>query len=59
MHAHGQRGVAYAEHVSGAKHKAHMGIMLLVMLGLGAMAAWQHFHPPTPDLLLIDPSDRM
>lgn len=36
------RGVAYAAHVSGAKHKVHMGIMGAGACGYGIYALWQH-----------------
>ena len=36
------RGVAYAEHVSGAKHKVHMGLMGAGACGYGIYALWQH-----------------
>lgn len=37
----GYRWEAYPEHVSGIKHGAHMGVMVLVLLGFGAYSWWQ------------------
>ena len=38
------RWEAYPEHVSGMKHTAHMGVMVLVLLGFGAYSWWQSWH---------------
>jgi len=59
--APGERAVAYAEHVSGTKHKAHMGVMVLILLGLGAYALWQRINkdPDAPALLFADPDGRI
>lgn len=50
--AAGHRWEAYAEHVSGAKHMAHMGIMLVVLLGFGGYYLWDSLYGE-PDALKV------
>ena len=40
---------AYPEHVSGAKHKGHMGMMVIIMAALGGYAVWNYFFGEQQD----------
>ena len=43
------RGEAYAEHVSGMKHRAHLGIMALLLLGFVAHYIYQNYLSGSAD----------
>ena len=61
LHLPGRRAFAYSEHVSGNKHNAHMGIMLLIFLGFGGYSLWQYLNGGSSPLLssIVDVDRRL